>query len=430
MGVHDMSYIGLRIKEIRKSQNMTQDQLAEGICTRSYISSIEKGKVSPSIPLMEKLAARLHVSVDDFRCDIPNLTSKEISGRLNTLIEQIEEKHVDSAKSLIEKLSVVRMEDTAHQALLFWARGKIAEFQKDFRSAESLLQEAVSLSRQVDDVPTRVRILDSIGTFYSRFENNPRKGSVYLNEAFELMRNHDITGRQKINVLISIANMSFRFSEYVSAIRYFKEVYDTQKAYSTQYRLEDTYMGLGIGYMISNLYEEAHYYLSQAIRILEEKGNDDILLYSNIGNLGILYRDMGDYAASEDYLRRASNGFRQVNFRYGYENNTIELALTYKAGGKITEAKSLVTEIAMNGLEGTAAEAKFILSEILLEENKVDEAYQTAISALDGVINQPLNKPLLNTYLKLGQLFMERGEHQKAAYLFQKSSEMFVSVKR
>lgn len=49
--------LGLKIKEYRKSCNMTQEQLAErvGIGTPN-ISYIENGKFSPSVETLEKLA--------------------------------------------------------------------------------------------------------------------------------------------------------------------------------------------------------------------------------------------------------------------------------------------------------------------------------------------------------------------------------------
>ncbi len=40
--------IGQRIKEIRNNNNLTQEELADGIISRTYLSLIEKGSVHPS----------------------------------------------------------------------------------------------------------------------------------------------------------------------------------------------------------------------------------------------------------------------------------------------------------------------------------------------------------------------------------------------
>ncbi len=50
--------IGLKIKEMRTLQKMTQEELSKGIVNRSFISQLEKGMVSPSIETLEKLAHR------------------------------------------------------------------------------------------------------------------------------------------------------------------------------------------------------------------------------------------------------------------------------------------------------------------------------------------------------------------------------------
>mgnify|MGYP002624395772 CR=1 FL=1 len=59
--------LGLRIKEIRKSLNMTQEKLAElvGIGTPN-ISYIENGKFAPSVDTLEKMAKVMKVKPYEF----------------------------------------------------------------------------------------------------------------------------------------------------------------------------------------------------------------------------------------------------------------------------------------------------------------------------------------------------------------------------
>lgn len=59
--------LGLRIKEIRKSLNMTQERLAElvGIGTPN-ISYIENGKFAPSVDTLEKMAKVMNVKPYEF----------------------------------------------------------------------------------------------------------------------------------------------------------------------------------------------------------------------------------------------------------------------------------------------------------------------------------------------------------------------------
>lgn len=63
--------IGLRIKEIRRTRNLTQEQLAlaSGL-DRTYIASVEMGKRNISIVNLEKIARALNVSLSDLFKDL------------------------------------------------------------------------------------------------------------------------------------------------------------------------------------------------------------------------------------------------------------------------------------------------------------------------------------------------------------------------
>jgi putative transcriptional regulator len=55
-----------RLKEIRLSRGLTQEELAEQVgVTRQTIIAIEKAKFVPSVKLAMELAASLRVTVDD-----------------------------------------------------------------------------------------------------------------------------------------------------------------------------------------------------------------------------------------------------------------------------------------------------------------------------------------------------------------------------
>lgn len=56
---------GLRLKQLRKERNLTQQQLADLIGVKnSVISFYEVGERTPSPDVMKKLALALHVSAD------------------------------------------------------------------------------------------------------------------------------------------------------------------------------------------------------------------------------------------------------------------------------------------------------------------------------------------------------------------------------
>lgn len=60
------SHLGFYLKQVRKEKKLTQTKLAEGICSRSYISLLEQGQVTPSPEIVTQLAQKLKVDLQEF----------------------------------------------------------------------------------------------------------------------------------------------------------------------------------------------------------------------------------------------------------------------------------------------------------------------------------------------------------------------------
>lgn len=58
--------LGKKVQRLRKSANLTQEQLAEKInISRAYMGYIEQGRNSPSLEILEKIARALKVRMSD-----------------------------------------------------------------------------------------------------------------------------------------------------------------------------------------------------------------------------------------------------------------------------------------------------------------------------------------------------------------------------
>ena len=89
--------LGKRIREFRKANNLTQEQLAEkvGIGTNN-ISYFETGRFTPTLETMEKIAKALNKELYEFYIFKPQKTYEEIKSEL---IEKI-----SSSESLARQL--------------------------------------------------------------------------------------------------------------------------------------------------------------------------------------------------------------------------------------------------------------------------------------------------------------------------------------
>ena len=84
--------IGTRIKKVRNSKGLTQEELAElmGINSK-YLSSIERGKENPTLNTVLKLAESLDVNPNEIFKDIKIENPQKIKRRINTLLKKADE---------------------------------------------------------------------------------------------------------------------------------------------------------------------------------------------------------------------------------------------------------------------------------------------------------------------------------------------------
>lgn len=88
----DFKAIGLKIKERRQSQGVTQEMVANHLDVNpSHISNIECGRANPSLTALIKIANLLHCSVDYF-----------ISGEYTFTADKEKEKTLDD--KIMDKL--------------------------------------------------------------------------------------------------------------------------------------------------------------------------------------------------------------------------------------------------------------------------------------------------------------------------------------
>ena len=92
--------VGARLKELRKSMNLSQETLAlKANLTTSYIGMLERGLKSPTVDTLEKLAIALGVDIEDlFRFS----SKKYESAVLRRLSEKMDSRDAEEKDLLYE----------------------------------------------------------------------------------------------------------------------------------------------------------------------------------------------------------------------------------------------------------------------------------------------------------------------------------------
>jgi len=68
--------VNVLIRELRQAQGLTQERLAEGICSRHTITKIESGERKPDWFILQNVLLRLGIKPEQFQTDISEMVSE------------------------------------------------------------------------------------------------------------------------------------------------------------------------------------------------------------------------------------------------------------------------------------------------------------------------------------------------------------------
>ena len=102
-------FIGLRIKELRRSRNMTQEILSEKVGISSkYLSSIERGKENPTLDTIIKLSIALDVDLSDmFTLVHHGKTAKDLKVFISHLLKDSDTERLRLTAKIIKAIEPV-----------------------------------------------------------------------------------------------------------------------------------------------------------------------------------------------------------------------------------------------------------------------------------------------------------------------------------
>ncbi|WP_370294286.1 helix-turn-helix domain-containing protein [Rossellomorea marisflavi] len=143
-----LTEIGKKISELRNEMTLTQEEVAEGICSQASISLIEKGELDPNATILYQIAKKLGVDVNYFfhigstpRLDYIN----EVEKQLRSL--RIKHQYTEMMEIVsIEEKNPLFYNNPAKLQFLYWHKSIfLFEVKKDHQQAVSVMEKAFSL---------------------------------------------------------------------------------------------------------------------------------------------------------------------------------------------------------------------------------------------------------------------------------------------
>src|SRR3569833_1538260 len=97
-----MSSVGAKVKIRRKEQGLSQDELADGICSRQTISLLENEQHIPSAWILQKIAEKLGIPLPEILSSQEKFL--EIKLQVDVLKAYVASANYDHALELIQSL--------------------------------------------------------------------------------------------------------------------------------------------------------------------------------------------------------------------------------------------------------------------------------------------------------------------------------------
>ncbi|APU71907.1 transcriptional regulator [Companilactobacillus crustorum] len=120
-------FLGSVIYDKRRSLNLTQNDLANGVCNQNTISKMEKHSMTPQIDVLIKICQRLDLSLNDVFSDFSSDTKNEQVFVLDSIEEDVLLNELDEVN---EKLSLIKNNVDAKDNVQYdFIKGAL-EFQK------------------------------------------------------------------------------------------------------------------------------------------------------------------------------------------------------------------------------------------------------------------------------------------------------------
>lgn len=408
--------MGERVRKKRKELGFTQEDLSGPNLSHAVISLIERNKANPSLKTLEYIAEKLKVDV-------------------NYLLYGHEKEMDHSNNDITSKLAIVN-------GLL-----SLTKFNEAKRAILEINEDNVTTDRFGDYIKLKGDIEKGLGNYSEAIENyksalvyftllNVEKViEVYTNisDCYRILGDYQLTienAKQGLllfkfyqsienpfSKLKQYYNLSFsycRMSQYKKGLQSIKEAFAYMEETGCYYLQNLFYMLEGLAYLYTSRFKEGIESTLIAIDIMgKDKTQEVIGCYTN---LGILYRETGEYHKSLINLKKSLELANVNNDSKNLLNANFEIALTHFLSGDYKSAEIICqTQLAnTDNRTGLFIKIMLLLAYIKFNFQSNEEAIELLNEAkrLSEAIKD--NMLLSKVYILRSKIFMSEGLHQEA----------------
>lgn len=420
-----MKNIGNIIKKERIIQQITQKELAKGICSTSYLSKIESGKQIPQDEVKQAILNRLQINLEHY-IDEEQFLKENYPLIENAIInnDQIQiKKLLDYFKSMNLEFSNAENFYTFNLRLL-----------RLYLMVDEPMESAVSLLNAFKTIEESLNNRQKFFYYenYSLYCINTKQyqsALSYLEKAGLLISKIQLSLEEKADYFYLHSTVYHKLHRTLNAIEYAQQALKlfTELNYSQQ--MVNCYIRLGLSHI-----QNGHYHY--ALDIFDDSYN--LCVKNNLKkNYGVIYQNLGYIYALEGDSRGAISYYRKS---LAVKKNPLRILITIhsmvKEYSKLNSVTSVETWchkglnlIKSHEIEKEAEEYiyHFHIYKMIHHLNNFDETLFA--KAIDFFNNIQDYKNVHKYAILAGSLLSEREEYKKATEYYQKATEAMYSMK-
>ena len=282
---------------------MTQSELIDGICSIPYLSRVENGTAKPSRSFLERVSAKLDISVDylteqnktNFEEDIAKITIKYKGHNKLTESEiSLLELHTREMHPLPIFLKIFGL------LLHYYVRTSAS------KKADSIYQQAINL---IPNQPNRM-FAEDFSYYYIACGNYfyMKQDFIKTNEYYE-QANQLLTMEENLQMANLYYNMSLAKQRLIKdqsvSRKYSKKAYKIYRKLNNKVFISDTLITIAVQYHLDERYEESLQYLKEAERYVKELHDPAMYFAMIYYNYGRVYQGLEEFDQAIQHFNRS-----------------------------------------------------------------------------------------------------------------------------
>ena len=276
--------LGKSISDLRRSLGLTQNELAENICTQAQISTIEKGEVMPSAEMIFQIASQLGVDVNYFFTIAGSPRVDFVEETISEIRKSIYKRNYEEVINLINGVkSHPLFQSKIHQQFFLWHQG-ICKFYLDKNSehALELLNQALHLTVKNKDKLTEreIEILNSIGIIHVE-QHAYEQAILYYTQALDHIKFLPYLKDKQIKARITynLAKALTKVGSYKKSIEICDQGINSNIENLSLYTLGELHYQKGVSLFKLGKQHEGIEYMNKAIFLFKIQKNDLFVEY-------------------------------------------------------------------------------------------------------------------------------------------------------